>query len=89
MKQDFQTVLFENEKRDNDEFEDDDVPLATLVAQFALQIEDIHNIDQDAKTEDSSDDWEKTLLDNYRPLKTTECDIVEEIISTETLLPGS
>jgi hypothetical protein len=82
------SVFIENEQCDNEEFEDDDVSLARLVAQFALQIEDIHNIDQDAETEDSSENWEKTLLDHYRTSEMTECDPEEEINSTSTSPPG-
>ena len=87
------SAFMENETCNDDDFEDDDVPLATLVAQFALQMEDIHNLDQEAETEDSSDDWEKTLLDNYRPTETLDaedgCEQEEENTSTEISFPGS
>jgi hypothetical protein len=53
--------------------------VARHVAQFALQKEDIHGIDQQIETEDSSDKLEKILLGNCRQSYAfdvaNECDI--------------
>lgn len=86
------SVLCDSHVGDDEDFEEDDVPLATLAAQFTLQMHDIHQIDNDTEAEDSSEDWKKTLTDSCR--SSENCDVIvecelEDVTPVETPLPGS
>ena len=76
---------------DEDEYEDDNVPLAVLVAQFAMSVVDVHKLDEGIDTEDSSEEWEKNLVDNYKCVQDDDehDDDISELDSDEISKPGS
>ncbi|XP_060597343.1 tigger transposable element-derived protein 6-like [Ruditapes philippinarum] len=71
----------------DDEFDDDDVPLNVLVQQFRYTCE---NFDHDVPTEDNSDEWECNLVQSFKESSETTCDVCDtETDDVQQHLPGS
>ncbi|XP_060596158.1 tigger transposable element-derived protein 6-like [Ruditapes philippinarum] len=79
----FRSVGFGNDESttgqsmdDEDEYEDDNVPLALLVRELSYNMQDFENIDLSLPTEDDSDQWEMNIVESFRTDETIEDDKV-------------
>ena len=94
----FKSVGFSSQYRDissdlgdDDEFNDDDVPLAALAQQFRYTREDFEQFDQDVPTEDDSNEWEHNLVQSFKETSEGSPDNVSdtEADDVQENLPGS
>lgn len=58
----------------DDEFDDDDIPVAVLVQQFRFSCEDFDQLVQNVPTEDDSDEWECNLVQAFQTLGSSQDD---------------
>lgn len=56
-----------------------------------MSVDDVHQLDEGIDTEDSSEEWEKNLVDNYKCVQDDDehDDDISELDSDEISKPGS
>lgn len=73
---------------DDEEFEDDNVPLAELVRTFAINTSDLEDIDSNEPTKNNSANWEQNLVESYKQPEVTNDGSCSKSEDCESTRPG-